>query len=247
MSVFLSRQWRHRQGPARLRTLILLHGSHGFAREYVQLARNLADSGIRAIAACWFSGSSGSAGLRFVTSIACQQAPPISMAASEQALGSIDVLLQAARQLPNARADRIALFGHSRGGGAALNYILKYTGVCGAILNSTGYPPGVVAAAAQVHAPILILHGTADRPDNGGSKVTSVTMARHFEEAVRRAGKPISAHYYDGAGHNELFSSVAQRNDVVDRRNLCARSADAGSVTAGGDESHHGNVGVTVT
>src|SRR5688572_19588475 len=37
-------------------TVIVLHGSHGFAREYVQLARALAKEGVLGVAACWFSG-----------------------------------------------------------------------------------------------------------------------------------------------------------------------------------------------
>lgn len=198
-------------------TLVILHGSHGFGREYVQLATALAERGVQAIAACWFSGSSGGAGSRFVTPISCPEAPPIALASSQQALDTIDVLLEAARKLPGASPDRIALFGHSRGGGAALNYILKRSGIYGAILNSTGYPPEVTAAAPQVQAPILLLHGTADDPADGGSAITSVTMARAFEAKVRQAAKPIAAHYYGGAGHNAIFTSETQRTDAVQR------------------------------
>jgi dienelactone hydrolase len=196
-------------------TVVILHGSHGFAREYVQLAKDLADRGVQAMAPCWFSGSSGGAGSRFVTPIACPEAPPIPTASSAQALATVDALIQAARQLPGARPDRIALLGHSRGGGAALNYILKHSGVYAAILNSTGYPSEVTGAAAGVQAPILLLHGSADDPSDGGSARTTVTMARAFQEAVRRAGKPIDAHYYDAAGHNAIFTSETQRLDEL--------------------------------
>src|SRR5688500_10874635 len=34
--------------------ILILHGTHGFAEEYVQLARNLARAGVLSIAACWF-------------------------------------------------------------------------------------------------------------------------------------------------------------------------------------------------
>jgi len=198
-------------------TVIILHGSHGFAREYVQLAAALADRGVQAIAPCWFSGSSGGKGSRFVTPIPCPGAPAIPTASSPQTLDTIDVLLEAADQLPGTRPDRIALFGHSRGGGAALNYILNRSGIYAAILNSAGYPPEVTSAAAQVQAPILLLHGTADDPADGGSPMTSVAMARNFEAAVRHARKPIEAHYYDAAGHNAIFTSKSQRTDVVQR------------------------------
>lgn len=205
-------------GPGPFKTVVILHGSHGFAREYVQLATALAAHGIQAIAACWFSGSSGGAGSRFVSPIACPEAPPIPVASSEQALATIDTLVQAARQLPGARDDRIALFGHSRGGGAALNYILKRSGIYAVALNSAGYPPEITAAAAaQVQTPVLILHGTADGPSDGGSAMTSMVMARDFEAATRRAGKPLDTHYYDGAGHNGIFTSETQHADALQR------------------------------
>ena len=60
-------------GPGPFTTVVILHGSHGFAREYVQLATDLADHGMQAIAACWFSGSSGGAGSRLVKPIAFQR------------------------------------------------------------------------------------------------------------------------------------------------------------------------------
>ena len=52
----------------------------------------------------------------------------------------MDALVQAARTLPDARADRIGLFGHSRGGGAVLSYVLSARTVQAAVLNSGGYP-----------------------------------------------------------------------------------------------------------
>lgn len=48
----------------------------GFAREYVQLAQALARGGLLAIAACWFEGGGGP-GARFVTPIACPDAPAL--------------------------------------------------------------------------------------------------------------------------------------------------------------------------
>src|SRR5262249_53996217 len=35
--------------------IVILHGSHGFAKEYVDLARSFARSGFVAVAGCWFS------------------------------------------------------------------------------------------------------------------------------------------------------------------------------------------------
>src|SRR5215469_1099324 len=37
--------------------VLVLHGTHGFARQYVQLAQDLARAGFLAVAGCWFSGA----------------------------------------------------------------------------------------------------------------------------------------------------------------------------------------------
>src|SRR5215470_6739524 len=101
-------------------SVLLLHGSHGFAQEYVRLARDLSGGGFLAVAACWFQGGGG-AGSRFVTSIPCSDGPARPDATSPEAMRIVEALLQAVRTLPGARTDRVALFGHSRGGGATLN------------------------------------------------------------------------------------------------------------------------------
>jgi dienelactone hydrolase len=197
--------------------VILLHGTHGFARQYVQLAQDLARGSLLAVAPCWFSDGSG-AGLRFVTPIACPEAPPMPTALGPEALHTVDALVQAARRLPGARPDRIGLFGHSRGGGATLNYMLNSgVNVQAAVLENTGYPTLLTARASQITAPLLMLHGTANSPDDGGSTLADVQMASNFEAALRRAGKAVDAKYYEGGGHNSFFSNSAQHDDEVKR------------------------------
>jgi dipeptidyl aminopeptidase/acylaminoacyl peptidase len=123
--------------------------------------------------------------------------------------------VQAVRTLPGVRPNRIALFGHSRGGGAALNYILEKGAVQAAVLNSTGYPEELTKRAHDVTVPILILHGTANSPADGGSALSDIRMARNFEAALRRAGKAVEAKYYEGGGHNGIFTSATQYDDEV--------------------------------
>jgi carboxymethylenebutenolidase len=196
--------------------VVLFHGSHGWAREYVQLARALADSGVIAVAPCWFAGGGG-AGSGFVTPIACPDAPPMPMASSPEAMRTIDALVQAARSLPGVKPGAVGLFGHSRGGGVVLNYVLGGARVGAAVLNSAGYPAELAAKAGSVGAPILILHGVGDSPAEGGGPMTAVAMARAFEAALRRAGRPVEAHYYEAGDHNSLFRSLTQRDDELAR------------------------------
>jgi carboxymethylenebutenolidase len=190
-------------------TVLLLHGSHGFAQEYVRLAQDLADGGLLAMAACWFQGGGGT-GARFITPISCPEAPPMPTPSNPEAMQTVGSLVQAARTLPGARPDRIGLFGHSRGGGVTLNYIIQVGDVQAAVLNSSGYPSQMAGRVSQVKAPILMLHGTADSPEDGGAAVTNVQMARDFEAALRAAGKPVEAMYYEGGRHNDIFMNSAQ-------------------------------------
>jgi dienelactone hydrolase len=198
-------------------SVVLLHGTHGFARQYVQWAEDLARGGFLAVAGCWFSGGSG-AGSGFVSPpIPCPDAPPLTPDSFAEGIRTVDALVQATRGLPGARPDRLALIGHSRGGGATLAYLLAIGNVQAAVLHSSGYAIKPATRAAQFNAPILILHGTADGPADGGSANTNVEMAREFERALRRSGKAIEAMYYEGGGHNSFFSNSTQHGDEVTR------------------------------
>ena len=204
------------QGAGPFPVVIVLHGTHGFAQQYVQLAQELSRGGLLVVAACWFSGGGGP-GSRFVTPpIGCPDAPPARAADSPEAQQTVDALVEAARNLPGARPDRVGLFGHSRGGGAVRSFILGAGNVQAAVLDSAGYP-GHRVDVARVKAPVLMLHGEADSPANAGSAFTDVRMARQFEEALRRAGKQVEAVYYPGAGHNGFFTSPTQHDDEVQR------------------------------
>lgn len=99
-------------------------------------------------------------------------APPITGSTSDQAARTVEALVDAVQTLPGARQDRIALFGHSRGGGAAWNHVLRDGTVQALVLNSAGYPPALIKEANQFDAPVLILHGAADSLADGGSIMT---------------------------------------------------------------------------
>lgn len=200
-------------GAGPFSTIVLLHGTHGYAQEYVRLAHDLASGGVLAVAACWFRGSAG-AGTRFITPIACPEGPPMSPPSGPESLQALTALVQAVRTLPGARPDRVALFGHSRGAAPILSYVARTRDVEAAILNSAGYPADL---STDVKAPILILHGTADSPADGGVAVTNIQMARDFEAKLRAAGKLVEAEYYEGGRHNDIFISSTQYRDEVQK------------------------------
>lgn len=196
--------------------VLILHGTHGFAQEYVRLAQELARGGVIAVAACWFTGGGGGGAGVVTPPIACPEAPAMPEPFTPDVQQSVDALVQAVRTLPGVRADRVALFGHSRGAGATLQYVLL-ANVQAAVLEASGYADRVNDRAAEAKAPILILHGTADGPANAGSPATAVERARGFEAALRQAGKPVEAHYYEGGEHNSLFTNPTQHEDQVRR------------------------------
>jgi dienelactone hydrolase len=216
------------KGAGLFPAIIILHGTHGFAEEYVQLARRMAENGFIGIAACWFAGRRGE-GTRFITPIECNDAPPLvdapGLARFRIARKTIGSLVEEVATLPGVHKEQITLFGHSRGAGAALDYVLTHPGnnVQAIVLNSAGYPPEFIKQAPEVGTPVLILHGTADNPADGGSAVTDIGMARQFEAALRNAGKKVEVKYYEGGRHNAIFTDQAQFEDAVQRTSAFLR------------------------
>jgi hypothetical protein len=60
-----------------------------------------------------------------------------------------------------------------------------------------------------------MIHGTENNPDEGGSPLSNIEMARQFETALRTARKDIQVKYFEGSGHNALFSNSAQFDETV--------------------------------
>ena len=202
-------------GPGPFPVVVVLHGTHGFAQEYVRWAQDLARGGFLAVAPCWFSGGSESGSHAVTPPIPCPQLPPLKRDAYPEAVQYIDAVVTAARALPGARADRLGIVGHSRGGGEALQYLLAIGNVQAAVLHSAGHGYRPVTRVAEFNVPILILHGTADGPADGGGVNTQVALARDFEAALRKNQKPVEAHYYEGGGHNTFFTDSTQRDDEL--------------------------------
>ena len=124
-----------------------------------------------------------------------------------EAVRFVEALVEATRALPGVRADRLALVGHSRGGGATFQYLLAGGNVQAAIVHSAGYGLRPEVRAAEFNVPILIMHGTADGPADGGGVNTQIAKARDFEMALRRNQKSVETNHYEGGGHSTFFTT----------------------------------------
>jgi len=190
--------------------VVVLHGTHGFARQYVEWATDLARAGFIAVAGCWFSGGGGDANA-VTPPIPCPDIPPLGPGEYPEAVQFVEALVQATRALTGTRGDRLALVGHSRGAGAAQQYLMAGGNVQAAILHSSGYGLRPWNRAAAFNVPILIMHGTAD----SFGENTRFALARQFEMSLRTNNRSVETAYCEGCDHNTFFTKPGQRDDEL--------------------------------
>lgn len=191
--------WPQGDGPFPL--VVILHGTMGFRTHDLWLAEDFARAGLAAVAGCWFAGGRAPR-VPVAELIDCAQGPAFK-GASIAATKDVMALIDAVRKLARVRPDRVGLFGHSRGAAVAL-LVASTGGDVQAVVSSSApiifrgartqmdTPP--ITLVRNLQAPLLMLHGTGDR-------VVDVQEARQYQQALRELGKPIEAHYYEGAGH----------------------------------------------
>jgi dienelactone hydrolase len=194
-------------GPAGV--VVVLHGTEGFNEDYVHLAEAHAGAGFLTVAGCWFAGNE------------CPHGPPF-QGVTLETTRHVRALVAAAAALPRARADRVALFGHSRGAMLALLAAASGTEVRAVVVTSGQFAPGYTAGrrrtpidvapvtmVSTLHAPVLILHAAGDEQAH-------VHWTREYERALHEQGLPVEAHYYDEATHGLAFAATTR--DDVQRR-----------------------------
>jgi dipeptidyl aminopeptidase/acylaminoacyl peptidase len=140
----------------------------------------------------------------------CADATPQAEWVADPAAHSGKELIALARTLPGARADRIGIFGISRGGLAALWAASTGAGVQAVVVDAPGHtvninprPPSTLDVLAGLTAPVLMMHGTAD-------EVVPVEQAREYERAAHALGKPLVAVYFEGIGHQVSTTKESQ-------------------------------------
>lgn len=106
--------------------ILILHGTHGFAEEYVTLAREIAEAGLVGVAACWFAPGQGK-GIGSITPRACPASTPtITDGDTPEGLARAAALVKAVSELPGVDRNRIILMGHSRGAVAAMYHAINH-------------------------------------------------------------------------------------------------------------------------
>jgi dienelactone hydrolase len=178
--------------------VVVLHGGSGLGPQYVDLAADLARAGFIAIAGCWQALSSPPAPMPHPV---CSEATPQVDWERDPAANSGKELIAVARTLLGARADRVGLFGLSRGGHAGLWAASTGAGVQAVVLDAPAHvpiipnpPPKPLDVIADLDAPLLIMHGTDDA-------IVPVDQSKEYEAAARALGKPVTAVYFEGIGH----------------------------------------------
>jgi len=182
--------------------VVVLHGADGLAAHYMTVAESIARAGFLVVIGCWQAGEAGTAGNRL-----CSEATPQSAWVADPA-NSAKELIRLARSLSNGKPERVALYGLSRGGHAALWAASTGANVQAVVVDAAGHvplispaPPTTFTVLAGLDAPLLLMHGTADA-------LVPVTQSRDYEAAARAAGKQVEVAYFDGAGH--MVSVVAE-------------------------------------
>ncbi len=177
--------------------VVLLHSGEGFRVAHAQLAQFFTRSGFIGVAGAWFGGHFTMGPTKIPTTyrdgISWPNEPALNLRLPEDpaAAANAMALISAVQTLPSVRADRVGLFGLSRG-----SYIVLMIALSGAdvkaVVAAAGYPSSKTANKLQ--APVLILQGTDDT-------LVPVQEARRFESTLLAEGKSVEAHYYDGAPH----------------------------------------------
>jgi dienelactone hydrolase len=181
------------EGRGPFPVVVALHGASGLQDRYLDVAAELARHGFLVIAGCWQAAKNPIP--------ICAKATPEDEWVADPANNSGKELIAAVRYLPRARANRIALYGMSRGGHAALWAAASGARVRAVVVDGAAHrpalaepPPSTLEVLRKISVPVLLMHGTND-------PVIPVVQSRQYEKVALARGKPVDAVYSDGGGH----------------------------------------------
>ena len=175
------------------------------------MAQDMARAGFLVVYGCWQAVAQRSGGRPPTEGMRiCAEATPQADWVADPAAHSGKELITLARTLAGARADRIGLFGISRGGHAALWAASTGAGVQAVVADAPAHIPDInprpakpLDVLAGLGAPLLMMHGTAD-------KEVPIEQSRDYERAARALGKPIVVAYFEGVGHQVSTTKKSQ-------------------------------------
>ena len=167
--------------------VVYLHGIGGLYSDDVRWTSHLADAGYLVLAGCWLPVAADPS----VGGVACPQD-------SADRSTSVDTLIDAARLLPSADADRLALVGISAGGFQTFNVLSRRHDIAAAVVDSGGTRGAIDA----IDTPILMLGGEID-------PTVPITLQRSTRDALQAGGKDVSSEFYTQAGHMVLQDPVS--------------------------------------
>jgi len=190
------------EGTGPFPVVVMLHSSGGLSKGSMSRAQEVAHAGFLVVYGCWQAiairgeGKALTKGNRI-----CAEATPQAEWIANPAANSGKELIALARILPGARADRIGLYGVSRGGHAALWAASTGAGVQAVVVDAPAHSPAIDPHPAKtldvlpgLAAPLLMMHGTAD-------ETIPVEQSREYERAARALRKPLVVVYFEGVGH----------------------------------------------
>jgi dienelactone hydrolase len=193
--------------------VVVLHGGFGMTKPILSVAQDVARAGFLVVFGCWQVGQAQIEGNRI-----CSEATPFAEWAANPASCCGKDLIAMARTLPGARADRIGLYGMSIGGYAALWVASTGADIQAVVADAPTHaltnprPAKSLDVLAGLTAPLLMMHGTAD-------KVVPVEQSHEYEQAAHALGKQLVAAYFDGVGH---IVSVQPESQVEARKRAVA-------------------------
>jgi dienelactone hydrolase len=204
---------RHANGAA----ILVLHGKDGPRRLYEEIAREYADKGFIAIAACWFAYP----GQLFDDSYGCPGVGEF-VGAEDAVVDDVDAVVDAAHQVRGVHDGRLGVEGQSYGARVALLRAAASGGrepvvsSCGYLaerpvfgdVEATRFPyPSDPEVAARIVAPVLVVHGEAD-------PITPLGQAEAFVAAMKSAAHSVDFETYGSpAGHSLPWDIVSAFDD----------------------------------
>jgi dienelactone hydrolase len=209
VAIYDTRPAPDQQVPA----ILVLHGTHGFATQYVQIAHDLSEqTGYVVAAGCWFDGVGQEMDTSDITPIRCPGGPEFA-GATESAWPAVRALSQAVHQY--AGASGLGLFGHSRGAevalqlasspdpnGSGVQAVVASSGVYTEIPRTPNYDsPTPLSLAESLSAPVLILHGQADTQ-------ARFSNAALYYQRLQSFNKPAQCVVYPRMGHDAILHTA---------------------------------------